>query len=278
MRLAVVQFRDAPPDTAANLARCLRFLQEAADDDADLVVFPEMALTGYYLDHDMARRATSIEPAVERLQAAVDQLGLAAVTGLPRLQGEPPRQTLRNAVAVLRPGVEPELYAKTHLYRREKDWFTPGTALWRGDVAGWRCGILLCYEVGFPEVARSLAVEGVRLFLVPAAFGRVRELIWKTMTTARALENSAYVAGAAHAGTNGKIEFLGCSRIVDPLGRVVAEAPDDETMLLADLDAELVESVRRGRDDANDYLADRRPDLYGPVTRREGARRIDEPA
>jgi len=263
MRLAVVQLRDAPPDTAANLARCLRFLQEAADRGADLVVFPEMALTGYYLDQEMARRAASVAPAFARVRAAVDQLGLSAVIGLPLFQGE----ALLNAVAVLRPGVEPELYAKTHLFRREKEWFTPGARLWHGEVAGWHCGILHCYEIGFPEIARSLALQGARLFLAPAAFGRPRELIWNTMTIARALENTAYLAAAAQAGTSGNISFLGHSRIVDPLGHILAEADEEETLIVADLDPDVIASVRRGRSDANDYLADRRPELYEPVTR-----------
>jgi predicted amidohydrolase len=185
MRLAVVQLCDESHDPTANLALSLSLLQEARDGGAELAVFPELALTGYYLDQQMARGAAVAEASLARLQAAVDELNLTTVYGLPVLRG----QTLLNAVAVLRPRLDPHLYAKTHLFRREKDWFTPGMDLWSGELAGWRCGILLCYEVGFPELARSLALAGVRLLLVPAAFGRPRHHIWTTMTTARAIEN-----------------------------------------------------------------------------------------
>ncbi len=273
MRLAVVQLRDEPHDVAANLALSLRLLQEARDGGAELAVFPELALTGYYLDQEMARGGAVADSALARLQAAVDELDLPTVYGLPVLDGE----SLLNAVAVLRPSLAPQLYVKTHLFRREKDWFTPGMTLWNGDLAGWRCGILLCYEVGFPELARALAVQGVRLLLVPAAFGRRRHHIWTTMTVARAMENGAYLAAAAQAGSGGTVEFEGHSRIVDPIGHVVAEEPDEQGIIYADLDASVIDSIRAGRDDANNYLADRRPELYGPVVRREGVPGLDEP-
>jgi predicted amidohydrolase len=274
VRLAVVQLRDAPHDVAANLATSLRLLQEARDGGAELAVFPELALSGYYLDQETARAAAVANGALARLQAAVDALDLSTVYGLPLLDGG----TLLNAVAVLRPSLEPQLYVKTHLYRREKDWFTPGMSLWSGELAGWRCGVLLCYEVGFPELARSLVVQGVRLLLVPAAFGRRRHHIWTTMTLARAMENGVYLAAAAHAGGNGKVEFEGHSRVVDPIGHVIAEEPEEQGIIYADLDASLIASIRAGRDDANDYLGDRRPELYGPVTGREGVPGLEEPA
>ena len=274
MRLGVVQLRDQPHDVAANLATSLRLMQEARDGGAELAVFPELSLTGYYLDRQTARGAAVADHALARLQAAADELELPTVYGLPLLEG----QALLNAVAVLRPSLEPEFYVKTHLFRGEKDWFSPGTALWSGDLAGWRCGILNCYEVGFPELARALVLRGARLLLVPAAFGRQRHHIWATMTVARAIENGAYLAAAAQAGSNGTVEFEGHSRIVDPIGHVIAEEPSDQGIIYADLDASLIDSIREGRDDANDYLGDRRPELYGPVTGREGVPGLEDPA
>jgi omega-amidase len=267
VRLAVVQLRDEPHDVAANLATSLGLLQETCDGGAELTVFPEMALSGYYLDQDTARSAAVAHEHLARLQAAVDELQLPIVYGIALLH----EQALLNTVAVLRPGREAEFYVKTHLYRRESDWFTPGSTLWTGEIAGWQCGILHCYEVGFPEMARSLALRGARLLLVPAAFGRRRHHIWTTMTVARAIENGAYLAAAAHAGTNGKFEFEGHSRIVDPIGHVVAELPEEQGIIYADLDAALHDSIRAGRGDANYYLGDRRPELYGTLAEKEAA-------
>lgn len=269
MRLAVIQVRDAPPDTAANLLRGLALMGRAAEGGAQVALLPELFLTGYYLDQQMARRALSLEQPLARLQAAVDELAMTTVLGLPWFQG----QALYNAVAVLRPRRPLELYAKTHLFARESELFARGASLWTGDIAGWRCGVLVCYEMGFPEIARALALSGARLLLVPAAFARARALIWRTATVARALENQCYLAAAGQAGTNGALEFMGCSRIVDPWGTVLAEAGDEEDVLFAELSAQAVDDARAGRDvrgapGGHAYFADRRPELYGPVTER----------
>lgn len=261
MRLAVVQHRDSPPDLARNLARGLTSLQEAADRGAELALFPELYLTGYYLDEEMVRRAAGVPAALERMQAAVDQLGVSVVLGTPVFR----REFLLNAVAVLRPGKPPDLYAKTHLFRGEKKWFTPGDRFWNGTVAGWSCGVAVCYELGFPEVSRCLALAGARLLLVPAAWGRPRADAWHIATAARALENGCFLAAAGQAGTNGTIEFLGESRVVGPYGDALAQAGGEDALLFVDLDAAEVDRARGGDRGGQTYFVDRRPGLYGPI-------------
>lgn len=261
LRIAVVQTADAVLDVAAALALTLRRLEEAREADASLALFPELSLGGYSLDQGVARRASAAEAALARLQAAVEATGVTAVVGLPLQR----RGGLFNATAILRPGGEPELYFKTHLFRSERDWFTPGAALWSGQIAGWPCGIMVCYELGFPEIARRLALDGARLLLVPAAFGIARTRIWETACVARAMENGVYLAAAGQAGTNGDLHFAGRSKVVDPIGAeiVTADAGGDD-MLIADLDPGFVDEVRSGDcDEANPYLSDRRPELYG---------------
>jgi len=158
LRVAVVQAHDAPPDTAANLRAALADLAMAADAGAGLIVFPELFLGGYYLDHAMARRAAEASAALVRLQAAVDETGVAAVLGAALLGArgsarrtagrpavpavEPPAaplpsgDVLLNAVAVLRPHQEPGYAVKAHLYPAQDEWFTPGHARWTGRIAG----------------------------------------------------------------------------------------------------------------------------------------------
>jgi omega-amidase len=260
LRIAVVQTHDAALEVAAAVALTLRHLEEAREAGAALVLFPELSLGGYSLGQDMVRRAGAAEAALARLQPAVDVTGVSAVVGLPLQR----RGGLFNATAILRPDSEPDLYFKTHLFRSERDWFTPGAALWTGSIAGWPCGIMVCYELGFPEIARRLALDGARLLLVPAAFGRARTHIWETACAARAMENGVFLAAAGQAGTNGVLHFAGRSKVVDPTGvEMVAAGVDGDTMLFADLDPGLVDEVRAGkRDDANPYLSDRRPELY----------------
>lgn len=293
LRIAIVETLDAPLDAAANVAGALVTLQRAAEAGAELVLFPELSVSGYSCGSDMARRAAAAAGTLDRLQAAADQLGVSAVVGLPLFHG----QFLFNDVAVLRPGRPAEHYAKTHLYPAEHGCFTPGDRFWTGAIAGWPCGILVCYEIGFPEIARALALAGAQLLLVPAAFGRARGRIWRTATVARALENGCFLAAAGQAGTNGALLFLGQSRVVDPFGRVIAgadavDAADGgsrsadaaaepafeldtrggrHTVWLADLDADSVAAARAGEDGWHRYFEDRRPELYAPLAERRDA-------
>lgn len=263
MQLAVVQVRDVPAEVPARAAHCLRTLQTCADEGADLVLFPELYLGGYVLDQQLSLKAEQAARALGRLQAAVDELGLSAVLGLPLRHGA----ALLNGVAVLCPGAPPRLSGKTHLFQAEKQWFAPARDLWHGEIAGWPCGLVVCYELGFPEVARALALRGARLLLAPAAFAARREHIWRTATVARALENGCYLAAANHAGPGAGGDFLGASRIVDPRGSVLAEAGASDEVLHAELDAALVDEVRGGDGGGHTYFTDRRPELYGEISR-----------
>lgn len=262
MRVGVVQSLNAPPDMTASLRAALARLQDASEAQVDLLVFPELFLGGYYVDQAMVRRASEARASLARLQAAVDQLGVSCVVGVPDLRDG----VLFDALAILRPRRDPARYAKTHLFRTEKELFTPGSSFWTGEIAGWQCGLLVCYEVAFPEVARALALSGARLLIVPAAFGKSRVRIWQIATVSRAIENGCYLAAAGHAGGNGVSEFAGHSRVVDPAGEVLADAGERAEMLVVELRERIVDEVRAGRADSHSGLADRRPELYGSLT------------
>jgi len=261
VRLAVVQVGDVAADVPARAAHCLSTLQACAAAGADLVLFPELYLGGYVLDQRLALKGAQAERSLPRLQAAADDLGVSAVLGLPVVQG----QALLNAIAVLRPRQPAVSAAKTHLFQVEKEWFAPGAGFWTGACAGWQAGTLVCYELGFPEVARVLALRGARLLLAPSAFAARRAHVWRAATVARALENSCYLAAANTAGPGQRGDYLGMSRIVDPRGTVIAEAGTGDEVLYADLDAELVDEVRAGDGGGHTYFVDRRPKLYGEI-------------
>ncbi len=218
----------------------------------------------------MVERARKARAALARLQAAVDNLNVSCVVGVPDLRDG----VLYNAVAILRPGREPGRYAKTHLFRAEKELFTPGAALWTGEIAGWQCGVLVCYELAFPEVSRALALSGARLLIAPSAFGRARLRIWQIATIARAIENGCYLAAAGHSGQSGPTQFAGHSRIVDPAGELLADAGDRAEMITAELRA-----AHRRRGPRRPGRQSRRPQPTGaPSSTARSPRRRDSPA
>lgn len=140
-------------------------------------------------------------------------------------------------------------YRKLHLYdafaARESDVVLPGDALPPiVDIDGWKIGVMTCYDVRFPETARSLAVRGADAIVVSAAWvrGPLKEQHWKLLTAARALENTCYVLACSEVSSRN----IGCCRIIDPMGEVVAEAGDEGAELIATgLSRECLASARQ---------------------------------
>ncbi|MBT1175283.1 carbon-nitrogen hydrolase family protein [Bifidobacterium sp. LC6] len=154
-----------------------------------------------------------------------------------------------NVFLTIRDGEIVAAYRKLHLYdafsAKESAVVKPGETLPPIiDIDGWRVGVMTCYDVRFPEIARSLAVRGADAIVVAAAWGRgpLKEYHWKLMTAARAVENTCYVLACSEVSSRN----IGCSRIISPLGEVLAEADDSTAELIAaNLDRNALESVRR---------------------------------
>ncbi|NWJ69658.1 hypothetical protein HX744_03595 [Pseudonocardia sp. ICBG1122] len=123
---------------------------------------------------------------------------------------------------------------------------------------GWGLGLLVCYDVEFPETVRALALAGADAVLVPTANMLPYDHVPRVLVPARAWENQVYVAYANWCGTEGSLTYGGLSCVAGPAGAVVRAGRDPE-LLVAELDRSALAVSRR----ANPYLADRRPDLYG---------------
>ncbi len=165
------------------------------------------------------------------------------------------REKLSNTSLVFdRDGSLSAVYRKIHLFDvdvgghvyRESDAEEPGDVVVTADAAGWKLGLSVCYDVRFPELYRILALEGAELVTVPAHFtlytGKDH---WHLLLRARAVENQLYVAAAAQIGETmpGKLSY-GRSLIADPWGIVLAEAPDEETVIVAEVDRSRLLDVR----------------------------------
>lgn len=232
--------------------------RRAAARGARLLVTPELSLTGYALGDRVAALA---EPAGGDSARAVARIarehGIALVHGYPELDGG----SVHNSVALTGPdGSVLAGYRKTHLYGGwERAHFTPGGRLLvQADLEGVRIGLLVCYDVEFPETVRAHALAGTELLVVPTALMRPYDIVPRTVVPARAWENQLYLAYANRQGREGEFDFAGLSCLAAPDGTVPARAGSGEELLLADVDTAALRASRA----QTTYLDDRRGDLY----------------
>lgn len=261
MRVALYQCPPLPLDVAGNLKRLHSVAHEACD--ADVLVLPEMFLTGY----NIGAEAVGALAEAQDGQSAQTIAELARNTGLAILYGYPERAEdgqIYNAVQLIDAnGQRLCNYRKTHLFGDlDHSMFSPG-----GDefpvveLNGWQLGFLICYDLEFPENTRRLALAGAELILVPTANMVPFDFVADVTVRARAFENQCYVAYANYCGHEDQIHYCGQSSIAAPDGQRVALAGLDEALIVATLDRQVIHAAQA----ANHYLADRRPELYAAL-------------
>ena len=268
MRTACVQLTSRE-DKATNLEKAGRFVAEAARAGAELVQLPEKwnAIGDSATLHANAESLTDGE-SVAAMAGWARQHGIWLIGGsiTERRAG---REKLSNTCLVFDPAGEIEaVYRKIHMFDvevggivyRESDAEEAGDEPVVARAGDWTVGLSICYDLRFPELYRVLALEGAELLSIPAHFtlhtGRDH---WEVLLRARAIENSCYVAAAAQIGETrpGKPSY-GRSLIADPWGLVLALAPDEEGVIVAELDRQQLVDVRTSLPS----LASRRPAAY----------------
>jgi deaminated glutathione amidase len=254
IRVACVQMTSRT-DKAANLETAERLVAQAAAVGADIVVLPEKwnAIGDSALYHATAEQLEGGE-SVAAMSEWARRHGITLVGGsiAERREG---REKLSNTSVVFDPdGQVVALYRKIHLFDvevggvvyRESEAEEPGEEPVVAEAEDWQIGLSVCYDVRFPELYRILALEGAQLVTVPAHFTTpTGKDHWHVLLRARAIENQLYVAAAAQVGETlpGKPAY-GRSLIVDPWGLVLAQAPDEETVISAELDRAQLEDIR----------------------------------
>ncbi|MCD6449871.1 MAG: carbon-nitrogen hydrolase family protein, partial [Thermotogaceae bacterium] len=183
---------------------------------------------------------------------------ISIVIGTPRVVG----RKIRNSLAIIKKKREILFYDKTHLFRKENDVFEPGNSFVVFKFKNVAFGVLLCYEIGFPEVTRVLTLHGAQVILASFAFGKQRERIYDVATKARAIENGVYLVTSSTVG-KGIMNFLGKSRIIHPSGKVLEELNNGEGIITANIDISTLYHYRyKERGDSHAYFKRRRPELY----------------
>jgi omega-amidase len=261
LKLAAAQISCSLGDLEANLRKIDIFCARAKNAGSDLIVFPEMADTGYAMPVIQEQAASWSSGPVPKLQEIARTHSIAIVCGVSERDGA---SIYNSQVFVDQAGTILAKYRKTHLFAvapvDEHKCFFPGNSFTAFPFAGFRFGLSICYDLRFPEMYRYLAAEeSVNAFIISSAwpFPRVEHL--RALALARAIENQSYVILANRVGTDDGVSFCGNSTIIDPRGVIIASASGDrEELLETELSESLVASVR-GR---MEIFAHRRRDLY----------------
>ncbi|NJB86478.1 putative amidohydrolase [Lewinella marina] len=260
MKIFVHQFNAELGAVDRNLKRIEGLLAELVPGETDLVLFPEMCDTGYAMDVIVERAVTWDENHLAGIKREAARLGATVVVGVSERTGN---DVFNTAAVIDAAGKLACKYRKTHLVSiapiHEDRYLTPGGALGFFAAGGTNFGVMTCYELRFPEVARTLTLRGARVLLVPTAWPAVRVEHLTSLLRARAIENQVFVVCAGRVGTDAGTTFSGNSMIIDPNGTVLARgSAGTEEWISADIDLAAVDASR----ERIAALDERRPRLY----------------
>ena len=247
LRLALLQCESRPGDVALNLRRLDEACRDATAAGAQLLVTPEMFLTGYNIGG--AAAAAFAEPAEGERERAVAALarwhGIAIVFGHP--ERRPGGEIGNTAVCVDASGRTLARYRKTHLFGDlDQGMFSAGAGDEPPfDFHGWKIGMLICFDVEFPENTRRLALQGAQLIVVPTANMVSFDFVAQHLVPTRAYENQVFVAYANFCGEEAGIAYNGLSCVAAPDGTVLSRGDRQPTLLLADLKRDALAAARR---------------------------------
>jgi N-carbamoylputrescine amidase len=285
--IAVVQTA-VGPDPAANTRAAQEQVRAAAKAGAEVICLPELYRSEYFCQREDAASFDLAEtvpgPSTQAFAPLARELGVVII--VPVFEKRAAGLYHNSAVIIDASGEMAGLYRKMHIpddpAYYEKFYFTPGDTGFKAfDTKFGRIGTLICWDQWYPEGARLTALQGASVLFFPTAIGwhphekeqvgAVQRDAWQTVQRGHAVANGCYVAAANRIGHEvpqqggAGIQFWGSSFIADPQGQILAEASTDrEQILLAEVDLERIEDVRRNWP----FLRDRRIDAYGGITRR----------
>ena len=261
--VALAQISCKPGDKQGNLKKIEKMALRAHKEGADLLIMPELSLTGYVVRDQIYELAEEIPgESTRHMQRIAKNTDLHIVFGMPELSKNA-QATLYNAAVLVNPhgvvGKYRKMYLPTHSVFEEKRYFRPGyqPAVFSTNLG--KIGLIICYDIFFPEVARLARLEGAQLIVCISASPGVRRAFFEVLTTARAMENTAYLAFVNLSGIEDGLQFWGGSRLVGPNGKILVQAKyDEEDFVLHEIDYADLKSV----EPFVPTLKDLRPELF----------------
>jgi predicted amidohydrolase len=263
VKLALAQISSKRESKSENLLKIEKLTLKAKQQGADLIIFPEMSLTGYVLLDQVYELAETIPGlSTQKIETLAKKTGMHIIFGMPELS-EKTQATVFNTAVCVGPqgliGKYRKMYLPTHSIFEEKRYFRPGyeAAAFQTEVGN--IGLTICYDIFFPEVYRLIRLKGAQLIICISASPAVRRSYFEILTSARALENTAFLAYVNLAGVEDGLQFWGGSRLVGPTGEVLAKAKyDEEDFVICEVDF----SDLKAAETFIPTLRDLRPELF----------------
>jgi predicted amidohydrolase len=270
--IALAQIESKRMDKKENLKKYEDIVKSAKEQCAKLVIFPELSLTGYVVRDELYEMAETVPgPSTKAIAKIARQTNTHIIFGMPELN-EKTHATMHNTAVLVGPngfiGKYRKMYLPTHSVFEEKRYFRPGYHSAVYETSLGKIGLIICYDIYFPEVARLARLQGAQLIVCISASPAVRRVFFQILTAARAIENTAFLAFVNLVGIEDGLQFWGGSRLVGPNGRVLAQARyNDEDMItgrvnyaditpieafvptLRDLRPELYEKLKKGAEE-----------------------------
>ena len=260
MRITCVQMNMGENRPEENFLRAEALLRAAWESERpDVLVLPETWNTGFAPSRvNPACGDENGERTTERMSALARELNVNIVAGSVTVRRE--GKLYNTALVFDRTGERIASYDKTHLFSpmREDRVYEKGNALCRFTLDNMTCGLIICYDLRFPELTRRLALPGLDLLFVVSQWPKARAMHLSVLSRARAIENQLFLALCNSCGTAGKTQYGGGSAIIDPFGNVLAGAGEEETVISAEADPSVLADIRS----SIPVFADRRPELY----------------
>ena len=232
IKLALAQIGSKRENKTENLRKIEEITKKAKAQAADLVIFPELCLTGYVIRDQIYELAETIPgPSTQTIEDLARRTGMYIIFGVPELS-EKTKATVFNTAVFVGPegyiGKYRKMYLPTHSVFEEKRYFRPGYQTAAFDTPIGKIGLCICYDLFFPEVTRLIRLKGAQLIVSISASPAVRRGYFEVLTAARALENTAFLAYVNLVGVEDGLQFWGGSRLVSPTGDLLAKAKYDE--------------------------------------------------
>lgn len=257
MKVALAQLDIAWENKEENKKRCDDMIKQAKEQYVELIVFPEMTLTGFSMDTNKLGETFENSATITFFQQKAKQYHIAIVFGLIIKMGE---KSENHCIMVNENGEIITDYAKIHpfSYGAESKYYSGGNDVVFGNIKEIPISTLICYDLRFPEIFQACS-EKSHIITVIANWPMQRRCHWVSLLKARAIENQCYILGVNRCGSGDGLDYSGDSMIIDPYGEVVAWAKQScQTLVVADIDDTIVSKYR----EEFPLKKDRKPSLY----------------